>query len=48
MSLANAQTKLTRNEMKIIMAGSGSGPSKCYKDDRCPSGYSDGWFCIIC
>jgi hypothetical protein len=43
MSLANIQGKLSRTEMKIIMAGSGGACVKCgdpcrYGDKCCPGG----------
>ncbi|QLC64859.1 hypothetical protein LPB248_00760 [Flavobacterium sp. LPB0248] len=48
MNLANAQSKLTRNEMKIIMAGSFSGGKPCRSNSQCSSGCDDGWYCSDC
>ncbi len=46
MSLANIQGKITRAEMKNIMAGSGSGSSYCgtYSCGSCPAACACGTY----
>ena len=46
MSLANIQGKLSRTEMKNIMAGSGASETcDCNSKDTCPS---DKTYCVAC
>ncbi len=48
MSLANIKGKLSRTEMKNIMAGSGTDTSKCNAYCGSGSGVQCGGFCCTC
>ena len=43
MSLANIQGKLSRTEMRNIMAGSGKNCPKCTKQSDCPNSSCVSW-----
>ncbi len=46
LSLSNVISKLSRNEMRYVMAGSGN--RTCISTPACASGCSDGWYCSNC